>query len=182
MAKLCPVKNESLPCASCSTNEILSLQAEINLDDKKIYSFLSIGWGLLADIDVESEVLRSLGESRFTMWSFYRLINLRRYQAKLTYVPTDSENEDNCIAVVIEDEFLCIYAVVQSYIGSDLYFAPDATRNDGVIHLVFIRGNVGRVKATQFLTSIDKGKSFFNPYESQFVIYLIYFISFQGLI
>jgi sphingosine kinase len=36
-------------------------------------SFLSVGYGLLADIDIESERLRMLGESRFTVWAFARL-------------------------------------------------------------------------------------------------------------
>lgn len=39
-----------------------------------IYSFLSIGWGFIADIDIESERLRMLGSPRFTIWSIARLI------------------------------------------------------------------------------------------------------------
>jgi sphingosine kinase len=31
---------------------------------KTIYSFLSIGWGIMADVDIESERLRFLGEPR----------------------------------------------------------------------------------------------------------------------
>ena len=40
----------------------------------EICSFLSIGWGLLADIDIESERLRLLGEARFTIWALARLM------------------------------------------------------------------------------------------------------------
>lgn len=38
------------------------------------FSFLSFGWGLLADIDIESERLRMIGSPRFTIWSMARLI------------------------------------------------------------------------------------------------------------
>jgi hypothetical protein len=38
-----------------------------------LYSFLSIGWGLISDIDIESERLRSIGRHRFTIWSLARL-------------------------------------------------------------------------------------------------------------
>lgn len=38
-----------------------------------IYSFLSIGWGLFADIDIESEKMRSWGEARFMMRAFVRI-------------------------------------------------------------------------------------------------------------
>lgn len=41
---------------------------------QKIYSFLSVGWGLIADIDIESEGLRFIGGSRFVLWSIYRSI------------------------------------------------------------------------------------------------------------
>lgn len=41
--------------------------------DRTIYSFLSIGWGLLADIDIESEHLRIMGGLRFTIWSIVRI-------------------------------------------------------------------------------------------------------------
>ncbi|XP_057652180.1 sphingosine kinase 2-like [Diorhabda carinulata] len=54
-----------------------------------IFSFLSVGWGLLSDIDIESEKLRILGGQRFTIWSLARLIGLRSYGGKLWYLPSD---------------------------------------------------------------------------------------------
>lgn len=38
-----------------------------------MYSFLSFGWGLMSDIDIESEKLRSIGEIRFTVWALWRI-------------------------------------------------------------------------------------------------------------
>ncbi|XP_050311620.1 sphingosine kinase 2-like [Anthonomus grandis grandis] len=52
-----------------------------------LFSFLSVGWGLLSDIDIESERLRVLGGTRFTVWSVARLIGLRSYRGKLWYLP-----------------------------------------------------------------------------------------------
>jgi sphingosine kinase len=48
-----------------------------------MFSFLSVGWGFLSDIDIESERLRMLGGQRFTVWSVARLIGLRSYGGKL---------------------------------------------------------------------------------------------------
>ncbi|KAL1516968.1 hypothetical protein ABEB36_000794 [Hypothenemus hampei] len=53
-----------------------------------LFSFLSVGWGLLSDIDIESERLRMLGGTRFTVWSVARLIGLRSYKGKLWYLPS----------------------------------------------------------------------------------------------
>lgn len=52
-----------------------------------MFSCLSIGWGLISDIDIESERLRSIGYQRFAIWSVHRLINLRTYHGTLSYLP-----------------------------------------------------------------------------------------------
>lgn len=52
-----------------------------------LFSFLSVGWGLLSDIDIESERLRVIGGQRFTVWSIARLIGLRTYRGRLWYLP-----------------------------------------------------------------------------------------------
>ncbi|KAI1283820.1 Sphingosine kinase 2 [Halotydeus destructor] len=51
------------------------------------YSFLSIGWGIIADIDIESERLRAIGGARFTVWGIFRAFALKRYRGKLSYKP-----------------------------------------------------------------------------------------------
>lgn len=53
-----------------------------------MFSFLSVGWGLLSDIDIESERFRAIGGQRFTVWSVARLLDLRTYKGKLWYLPT----------------------------------------------------------------------------------------------
>ncbi|XP_030385372.1 sphingosine kinase 2 [Scaptodrosophila lebanonensis] len=59
----------------------------VDLPDRTIYSFLSIGWGLISDIDIESERLRILGYQRFTLWTLHRLVSLRTYNGKISYLP-----------------------------------------------------------------------------------------------
>ena len=54
-----------------------------------LFSFLSVGWGLLADIDIESERLRAIGGQRFTIWGVARLIGLRTYKGKVSYLPCE---------------------------------------------------------------------------------------------
>ena len=56
-----------------------------------IFSFLSVGWGLLSDVDIESERLRMLGGQRFTVWSVARLIGLRVYSGRVSYLPVNRE-------------------------------------------------------------------------------------------
>ena len=42
---------------------------------EQVYSFLSVAWGILADIDYESEKLRSLGSTRFTLYAIMRILS-----------------------------------------------------------------------------------------------------------
>lgn len=50
-----------------------------------MFSFLSVGWGLLSDIDIESERLRAIGGQRFTLWAIARLLGLRKYKGTVSY-------------------------------------------------------------------------------------------------
>mmetsp|Transcript_19965 Transcript_19965/g.32911 ORF Transcript_19965/g.32911 Transcript_19965/m.32911 type:complete len:528 (+) Transcript_19965:102-1685(+) len=54
---------------------------------KRVYSFLSLAWAIASDIDIGSEYMRSLGESRFTIEAIKRFINLRKYNGRLSYLP-----------------------------------------------------------------------------------------------
>ncbi|GAV09313.1 hypothetical protein RvY_18877 [Ramazzottius varieornatus] len=56
------------------------------------YAFLSFGWGIIADIDIESEKFRKLGENRFTVGALQRVLDLRSYGGKLSYLPADESN------------------------------------------------------------------------------------------
>ena len=66
-------------------------------------AFLSLGWGLIPDVDLDSEVakciliiptvgaqaLRCLGELRFTVYGLLRVARRRLYRGTLSYVLAD---------------------------------------------------------------------------------------------
>jgi sphingosine kinase len=137
------------------------------------YSFLSVGWGLMADIDIESERLRMIGEPRFTVWALLRSFALRKYSAKLSYLPAEGNSSTSISPlsssvpsdwITIEDNFIQIYSAYQTHISSSVIFAPNAKLDDGIIWLLFIRGNVSRKQVVQFLLALEKGKHTSLPY------------------
>lgn len=139
----------------------------MTIDGNKSYSFLSMGWGLMSDIDVESEVLRAIGEPRFTLWGLLRLAKLRSYPSQLTYVPCENITSNGHYSspkkhtrepVTVKGDFISVYSSYQSFIGTDMIFAPDAKPHDGLIHLTYVTKDGGRSAATQFLLGIEKGK------------------------
>ena len=48
---------------------------ELNTLDGPVYSFLSVTWGMIADIDIESERFRHLGGARFLVEALYRIVS-----------------------------------------------------------------------------------------------------------
>ncbi|KAM4691642.1 sphingosine kinase 1 [Rhinophrynus dorsalis] len=54
---------------------------------RRIFSFLSLAWGLISDVDIESEKYRFMGSARFSIGTFVRLTALRTYRGRLSYLP-----------------------------------------------------------------------------------------------
>ncbi len=47
------------------------------IDSKQCYMTLLGNWGIMADIDIESESMRRLGEARFTLCKLFKCFNER---------------------------------------------------------------------------------------------------------
>jgi diacylglycerol kinase family enzyme len=76
-------------CARGSVRAMDLLYVETPMNGR--LSFHSVFWGLVADIDIESEVLRWMGGVRFTIWALLKLIKAKRYRARLSYIPCNPE-------------------------------------------------------------------------------------------
>lgn len=87
----------------------------------RIFSFLSVAWGFVADVDVESEKYRHVGAVRFTFGTLVRLASLRVYKGRLAYLPAtedhssveDSRNNmtvhcDNKVSCLCPASVLCL--------------------------------------------------------------------------
>uniref|UniRef100_A0A087XR39 sphingosine kinase n=1 Tax=Poecilia formosa TaxID=48698 RepID=A0A087XR39_POEFO len=54
---------------------------------RRLFSFLSVAWGFVSDVDIESERYRGLGSARFTLGTLVRIASLRSYKGRLSYMP-----------------------------------------------------------------------------------------------
>ncbi|KAJ8264122.1 hypothetical protein GJAV_G00145420 [Gymnothorax javanicus] len=57
--------------------------------NQRHFSFLSLAWGFVADVDIESEKYRQVGGARFTVGTLVRIASLRVYQGRLAYLPAE---------------------------------------------------------------------------------------------
>ncbi|KAH0629522.1 hypothetical protein JD844_011635 [Phrynosoma platyrhinos] len=59
---------------------------------KRLFSFLSFGWGFVSDVDIASERYRKLGSARFTVGTFQLLTSLQVYKGRLAYLPVEEQS------------------------------------------------------------------------------------------
>ncbi|KAA8515338.1 hypothetical protein F0562_018432 [Nyssa sinensis] len=53
----------------------------------RFFSVLMLAWGLVADIDIESEKYRWMGSARIDFYALQRIFNLRKYNGCISFVP-----------------------------------------------------------------------------------------------
>lgn len=146
----------------------------------RLFSFLSLAWGFVADVDIESEQFRQIGELRFLLGTLVRLASLRIYQGKLAFLPagdqpeTDSSSTaDNQLldhllvpldqpvpqdwTVVKEQDFVLVLAMFQSHLNEELMAAPDARADDGLIHLFYVTAGISRATLLRLFRAMQSG-------------------------
>jgi hypothetical protein len=125
-----------------------------------MYSHLMISWGFIADVDLESEKYRYLGEIRMTLMAVALLVKLRNYKGRIYCLTPEKADE-----FVLEDDTShdgprCRYIAPGStnykkwpmktdsvfqyflasnfpWISSDFLSAPLTTFDDGKIQMVY---------------------------------------------
>lgn len=210
---------------------------------QRLFSFLSLAWGFVADVDIESEKYRHVGAIRFLMGTLVRLASLRVYQGRLAYLPfkdapklpkanikanqppstpqhpslcsslpcqlipnispnqnsrhncnsinsnynTITNSSNNALTtktpetesktrapvdsllpgldqpvpeswtVVKEEDFVLVLAIYQSHLAEDLWTAPGAMADDGMIHLYYVTAGISRPDLLRLFLAMEKG-------------------------
>lgn len=57
----------------------------------RCFSFLSVAWGFVSDVDIQSERFRALGSARFTLGTVLGLATLHTYRGRISYLPATVE-------------------------------------------------------------------------------------------
>lgn len=162
-----------------SPMNLLSLHTASGL---QLYSVLSLSWGFIADVDLESEKYRRLGEIRFTVGAFFRLASLRIYHGQLAYLPVGTavskrlastlvqkgpvnthlvpleEPVPSHWTVVPEQDFVLVLVLLHTHLSTELFAAPMGRCEAGVMHLFYIRAGVSRAVLLRLLLAMQKGK------------------------
>ena len=112
-------------------------------------SFLTFSWAMIADIDIESECIRWAGFLRMDLWGILRVLFLRKYRAKFSYLPPTEDRKMVSMPplsepltegwITSEDDFILFWASQVSHAAEHVFQAPQCKLNDGVFHIWVVR-------------------------------------------
>jgi diacylglycerol kinase family enzyme len=112
----------------------------------KIFS-LTISWGLVADVDILSEPLRFIGDSRFTLYGLVRVLRKSVYEGILKL-----DNE-----TTIAPDFVTVYASIVPVAGGTVVLSPSKPMDSGKISVfTFLAKDTSRLDLLDALTELSK--------------------------
>ena len=160
-----------------------------HLNNSKIpifYGFLGLAWGIISDIDFESEWLRCIGKLRFDVYALIRFLNLKKYHGRIEYLlpnepisktttnddfnelkqfqnqlfnPNNDEIKENPKSwQMVNGPFILSSAWNIPYASSDLKIAPYSQVNDGLLDLVYVNiEQISLLKLIKAFTACEHG-------------------------
>ena len=122
-----------------------------------IPSFLSVTYGFVSDLDIETEWLRFIGSFRFTLGAIWNLVWMRTYRLDLEYWDEDNQHH------TIDRDVVMFLASNVSHIASDFLVSETIRPNDQVFHLKILPGGISRMRMANIMLSIESQGT--DPYE-----------------
>ena len=117
------------------------------------WSMLSLAWGLIADADLESEVMRWAGPLRNDLYPLWRIASLRNYAGKLSYLDAAS----GAWLTIEASDWVGLWACNVPYMTEDMQVAPHASFDDGCIDVLVMTGSTRTQMLGMFLTVGENG-------------------------
>ena len=169
----------------------LDLSLVTTTDHQRFHSFLLLGWGLIADIDLKSEGMRWMGETRLYLAAVYFAMRRRRYRGRLSFftgtVPHIISNGNTTAASipsvvlppldqeidtslggweVVDGAFLLVWVIQTSHCTTSTYSGPGVRMDDGLF-TVFVVEDMSMGELLHLLVAMDTGGHVTHPNVSQ---------------
>ncbi|KRX06162.1 ATP-NAD kinase-like domain [Pseudocohnilembus persalinus] len=146
---------------------------ELQIDDqqKKIYSFVSINYAYIADCDINSEKLRCLGGARFDVYGFYRCLIQKKYPTKIyikkqIQIDQQQNQQQNEEQQMKKEDWDLVqgnlkYLVISNtpYIGETINSAPLAQIDNGFCDIQILN-NTSYISLYKFALTFQNGTHF----------------------
>ena len=151
---------------------------EVETQEKRLISFLGVTIGIVADVDIGSEIIRFLGFMRSYLLVAYKILVPRVYHARLSYLPLEKDASGKIISVKPTDrrldlppldhpvpynwvtevgQYLLVYAINLCLLDPVNLLAPKSTVDDGIMWLVIVRSSIQRKDMVDWLMNMKTG-------------------------
>ena len=166
-------------CNGAKTNKKIGFDLiEVETKEKRLISFLGVTIGIVADVDIGSEIIRFLGFMRSYLLVAYKILVPRVYHAKLSYLPLEKDAAGAFISVKPNDPKICIppfdqpvptnwvsevgqyllvYAINLCLLDPVNLLAPKSRVDDGVMWLVIVRSSIQRKDMIDWMMNMKNG-------------------------
>ncbi|OQR95369.1 sphingosine kinase [Thraustotheca clavata] len=175
--EICTPENNMYLIAKGKTQEldIATLRSESAVS----YLVLSLTWGFMAEIDIESEKYRFFGSQRFFFGTLAKILSSKEWTGKFSYLEASDESvpkywdENPSIHPVdllsplgsplpetwktIEGPISMFWAMNVSHAADTANIAPMAGLNDGYMYVILIQGKATRAEYATVMLGIEKG-------------------------
>jgi sphingosine kinase len=119
---------------------------------------------MIADIDIDSEVIRCLGTFRYDLWGAYLGMKLHSYPVRLSFLPPNSgafEMPALTEAIpqswtTLETDIVLLWASQVSHAGTHIQSSPPSRLQDGLFQILIVRRRgLSRYQMIKWLLSLD---------------------------
>ncbi|GFQ01821.1 sphingosine kinase 1 [Phtheirospermum japonicum] len=168
--------------------------ATLSQGDTKFFSLLMLAWGLVADIDIESEKYRWMGSARLDFYGLQRVFGLRKYNGSIIFVPapgfesygepeSDMTFNDGPVKTgecgyqgpkfnmkslnwrKIDGPFVSVWLHNVPWGSENTMAAPDAQFSDGYLDLIMIK-DCPKLSLLKLMTELNSGEHVKFPFVS----------------
>ena len=123
-------------------------------EDQSVLFSLTLSWGLVADVDVKSEFLRALGNARFALYGFTRVLRKVKYAGVLQYAHAGGSETE------VEPGFLTLYASLVPVAGKTVILDPTKRIDSGVFDVFRLRAvDTTRFQLIQTLSELEERRN-----------------------
>lgn len=130
------------------------MEIELHEQNLTIYSFLFISCGIFSNIDVGTDILKFIGNIRFTIGAIKELMMKNCFYATLEY---DKYENNQLVKNRITGNFIFFMANNLSHTSDDTHTSPGSLPNDGLIKINYLLEPCSRFKLTKLLLGLEDG-------------------------
>ena len=110
------------------------------------FGILSLTYGVIADVDIDSEWLRCIGNIRFVIYSIKAIFSMPRYFCRFQNGP--------------EGDHISLFCITNApHLSTETCISPQSRVNDGLLNLQYIDShNLTRLASIRTMLKIDSGE------------------------